>query len=57
MNVFVYRRFVGLSTGLSLDSYVHPNLKESAAKSVDAIDKFGHAIEEQLSVYGKRIIG
>jgi hypothetical protein len=53
----VYRRFVGLSTGLSLDSYVHPNLKESAAKSVEAIDKFGHAIEEQLSVYGKRIIG
>uniref|UniRef100_A0A3B4ZCN1 Very long-chain specific acyl-CoA dehydrogenase, mitochondrial n=1 Tax=Stegastes partitus TaxID=144197 RepID=A0A3B4ZCN1_9TELE len=46
----------GLSTGLTLQGTVHPELAQSGELTVKAIEQFGVVIEEQLIKHGKKII-
>ncbi|XP_078284309.1 very long-chain specific acyl-CoA dehydrogenase, mitochondrial isoform X2 [Rhinoraja longicauda] len=50
------RRKVGLSTGVTLDNVVHPELRESSELTVGAIERFGGCTEDLLLKYGKKII-
>uniref|UniRef100_A0AAQ6AHR5 Very long-chain specific acyl-CoA dehydrogenase, mitochondrial n=1 Tax=Amphiprion ocellaris TaxID=80972 RepID=A0AAQ6AHR5_AMPOC len=46
----------GLSTGLTLQGTVHPELAQSGELTVKAIEQFGVVVEEMLIKYGKKII-
>lgn len=50
------RRAVGLSHGPSLDNYVSPQLKESAALISKCLEQFDASVEYLLIKYGKDII-
>ncbi|XP_051900679.1 very long-chain specific acyl-CoA dehydrogenase, mitochondrial [Pristis pectinata] len=50
------RRKVGLSTGITLNNVVHPELQESSELAVKAIEKFGGCTEDLLLKYGKKIV-
>ncbi|XP_017578539.1 very long-chain specific acyl-CoA dehydrogenase, mitochondrial [Pygocentrus nattereri] len=50
------KRKAGMSTGLTLQGTVHPELAQSGELSVKAIEQFGEVIEELLLKHGKRII-
>uniref|UniRef100_A0A3Q3X3H2 Very long-chain specific acyl-CoA dehydrogenase, mitochondrial n=1 Tax=Mola mola TaxID=94237 RepID=A0A3Q3X3H2_MOLML len=50
------KRKAGLSTGLSLQGTVHPELAQSGELTVKAIEQFGQVIEELLIKHGKKII-
>ncbi|XP_072543646.1 very long-chain specific acyl-CoA dehydrogenase, mitochondrial [Salminus brasiliensis] len=50
------KRKAGLSTGLTLQGKVHPELAQSGELTVKAIEQFGIVIEELLLKHGKRII-
>ncbi|KAF3697902.1 Very long-chain specific acyl-CoA dehydrogenase, mitochondrial [Channa argus] len=50
------KRKVGLSTGLTLQGVVHPELAQSGEMTVKAIEQFGEVIEELLVKHGKKII-
>lgn len=50
------KRKAGLSTGLSLQGSVHPDLAQSGDLTVKAIEQFGAVVEELLMKHGKRII-
>ncbi|XP_008299384.1 very long-chain specific acyl-CoA dehydrogenase, mitochondrial [Stegastes partitus] len=50
------KRKAGLSTGLTLQGTVHPELAQSGELTVKAIEQFGVVIEEQLIKHGKKII-
>ncbi|KAF7657831.1 hypothetical protein LDENG_00021290 [Lucifuga dentata] len=50
------KRKAGLSTGLTLQGTVHPELAQSGELTVKAIEEFGVVIEEQLIIHGKKII-
>ncbi|XP_041841494.1 very long-chain specific acyl-CoA dehydrogenase, mitochondrial [Melanotaenia boesemani] len=50
------KRKAGLSTGLTLQGSVHPELSHSADLTVKAIEEFGAVIEELLLKHGKKII-
>uniref|UniRef100_H3CXS0 Very long-chain specific acyl-CoA dehydrogenase, mitochondrial n=1 Tax=Tetraodon nigroviridis TaxID=99883 RepID=H3CXS0_TETNG len=47
---------VGLSTGLTLQGSVHPELAQSGDLTVKAIEQFGAVVEEMLIKHGKKII-
>ncbi|XP_068164768.1 very long-chain specific acyl-CoA dehydrogenase, mitochondrial isoform X2 [Antennarius striatus] len=51
------KRSAGLSSGLSLQGDVHPQLAESGQLTVNAVEQFGMIVEEQLSRHGQKIIG
>ncbi|XP_077401042.1 very long-chain specific acyl-CoA dehydrogenase, mitochondrial [Vanacampus margaritifer] len=50
------KRKAGMSTGLTLQGNVHPELAQSGQMAVKAIEQFGVAIEELLIKHGKKII-
>ncbi|XP_048373962.1 very long-chain specific acyl-CoA dehydrogenase, mitochondrial isoform X1 [Sphaerodactylus townsendi] len=50
------RRRAGFGTGITLSAVVHPSLNSSAERTVQAIDLFAGAVEEQLLKHGKKII-
>ncbi|XP_061768454.1 very long-chain specific acyl-CoA dehydrogenase, mitochondrial [Nerophis ophidion] len=50
------KRKAGLSTGLTLQGTVHPELAHSGELAVKAVEQFGIAIEELLIKHGKKII-
>ncbi|XP_051925085.1 very long-chain specific acyl-CoA dehydrogenase, mitochondrial [Hippocampus zosterae] len=50
------KRKAGLSTGLTLQGTIHPELAQSGEMAVKAIEQFGVAIEELLIKHGKKII-
>ncbi|KAM9425486.1 very long-chain specific acyl-CoA dehydrogenase, mitochondrial [Pholidichthys leucotaenia] len=50
------KRMAGLSTGLTLQGTVHPELAQSGDLTVKAIEQFGVVIEELLVKHGKNII-
>ncbi|XP_023136575.2 very long-chain specific acyl-CoA dehydrogenase, mitochondrial [Amphiprion ocellaris] len=50
------KRKAGLSTGLTLQGTVHPELAQSGELTVKAIEQFGVVVEEMLIKYGKKII-
>lgn len=50
------KRKAGLSTGLTLQGTVHPELAHSGELTVKAIEQFGGVIEELLIKHGKKII-
>ncbi|XP_005804828.1 very long-chain specific acyl-CoA dehydrogenase, mitochondrial [Xiphophorus maculatus] len=50
------KRKAGLSTGLTLQGSIHPNLAQSGDLTVKAIEQFGAVIEELLVKHGKKII-
>ncbi|XP_022069142.2 very long-chain specific acyl-CoA dehydrogenase, mitochondrial [Acanthochromis polyacanthus] len=50
------KRKAGLSTGLTLQGTVHPELAQSGELTVKAIEQFGLVIEEMLIKHGKKII-
>lgn len=50
------KRKAGLSTGLTLQGTVHPELAQSGELAVKAIEQFGAVIEELLIKHGKKII-
>uniref|UniRef100_A0A3P8SG52 Very long-chain specific acyl-CoA dehydrogenase, mitochondrial n=1 Tax=Amphiprion percula TaxID=161767 RepID=A0A3P8SG52_AMPPE len=50
------KRKAGLSTGLTLQGTVHPELAQSGELTVKAIEQFGVVIEEMLIKHGKKII-
>ncbi|XP_030648509.1 very long-chain specific acyl-CoA dehydrogenase, mitochondrial [Chanos chanos] len=50
------RRRAGLSTGLTLQGSVHPELSPSGDLAVKAIETFGVTIEDLLLKHGKKII-
>ncbi|XP_072114640.1 very long-chain specific acyl-CoA dehydrogenase, mitochondrial isoform X5 [Mobula birostris] len=50
------RRKVGLSTGITLNNVVHPELQESGDLMVKAIERFGGCTEDLLLKYGKKIV-
>ncbi|XP_071765583.1 very long-chain specific acyl-CoA dehydrogenase, mitochondrial [Centroberyx gerrardi] len=50
------KRKAGLSTGLTLQGTVHPELAQSGELTVKAIEQFGAVIEELLIKHGKKII-
>nr|XP_054771211.1 very long-chain specific acyl-CoA dehydrogenase, mitochondrial-like [Lytechinus pictus] len=51
-----YKRMVGISSGPSLNQYVHPDLQESAAKTATSIEEFGVAVEGLLVKHGKKVV-
>ncbi|MGH0178706.1 UNVERIFIED_CONTAM: hypothetical protein FKN15_077692 [Acipenser sinensis] len=51
------KRKAGLSSGLSLQGTVHPELAESGELLVKAIEQFGGVVEDQLLKHGKKIVG
>ncbi|XP_062904768.1 very long-chain specific acyl-CoA dehydrogenase, mitochondrial isoform X3 [Mobula hypostoma] len=50
------RRKVGLSTGITLNNVVHPELQDSGDLLVKAIERFGGCTEDLLLKYGKKIV-
>jgi len=50
------KRKAGLSTGLTLQGSVHPELAHSGELTVKAIEQFGAVVEELLIKHGKKII-
>nr|XP_057923941.1 very long-chain specific acyl-CoA dehydrogenase, mitochondrial isoform X2 [Doryrhamphus excisus] len=50
------KRKAGMSTGLTLQGTVHPELAHSGELAVKAIEQFGMVIEELLIKHGKKII-
>ncbi|CAN9509628.1 unnamed protein product [Ophioblennius macclurei] len=50
------KRKAGLSTGLTLQGTVHPDLAHSGELTVKAIEEFGAIVEEMLVKHGKKII-
>jgi len=50
------KRKAGLSTGITLQGTVHPELAQSGQLAVEAIEQFGGVIEELLVKHGKKII-
>ncbi|XP_029436587.1 very long-chain specific acyl-CoA dehydrogenase, mitochondrial isoform X2 [Rhinatrema bivittatum] len=50
------KRKAGLGTGLSLKGTVHPELQKSGELTVQAVERFGDAVEELLIKHGKKII-
>jgi len=50
------KRKAGLSTGITLQGTVHPDLAQSGQLAVDAIEQFGGVVEELLVKHGKKII-
>ncbi|XP_061524732.1 very long-chain specific acyl-CoA dehydrogenase, mitochondrial [Phycodurus eques] len=50
------KRKAGMSTGMTLQGTVHPELAQSGELTVKAIEQFGVAIEELLIKHGKKII-
>ncbi|XP_019711557.1 very long-chain specific acyl-CoA dehydrogenase, mitochondrial isoform X1 [Hippocampus comes] len=50
------KRKAGMSTGLTLQGTIHPELAQSGEMAVKAIEQFGVAIEELLIKHGKKII-
>ncbi|XP_030609603.1 very long-chain specific acyl-CoA dehydrogenase, mitochondrial [Archocentrus centrarchus] len=50
------KRRAGLSTGLTLQGTVHPELAQSGDLTVKAIEQFGGVVEELLIKHGKKII-
>ncbi|TDG99680.1 hypothetical protein EPR50_G00197010 [Perca flavescens] len=50
------KRKAGLSTGLTLQGTVHPELAQSGELTTKAIEQFGAVIEELLIKHGKKII-
>ncbi|KAG8431530.1 hypothetical protein GDO86_018382 [Hymenochirus boettgeri] len=50
------RRRAGLSTGITLQGRVHPELLKSAELAVASVEDFGGTVEELLVKYGKRIV-
>jgi len=50
------RRKAGLSTGITLQGTVHPELAQSGQLAIEAIEQFGGVIEELLVKHGKKII-
>nr|XP_061810707.1 very long-chain specific acyl-CoA dehydrogenase, mitochondrial-like isoform X2 [Nerophis lumbriciformis] len=50
------KRKAGMSTGLTLQGSVHPELSQCGDLAVEAIEQFGTAIEELLIKHGKKII-
>lgn len=51
------RSAVGIGSGNTLASHVHPNLFDSAALTCESVELFGGAVEKLLIKYGKNIIG
>uniref|UniRef100_A0A673CYY0 Very long-chain specific acyl-CoA dehydrogenase, mitochondrial n=1 Tax=Sphaeramia orbicularis TaxID=375764 RepID=A0A673CYY0_9TELE len=49
-------RKAGMSTGLTLQGSVHPELAHSGELTVKAIEQFGTVVEELLIKHGKKII-
>ncbi|XP_053715477.1 very long-chain specific acyl-CoA dehydrogenase, mitochondrial [Synchiropus splendidus] len=50
------KRKAGMSTGLTLQGSVHPDLAQSGDLAVKAIEQFGGVVEELLIKHGKKII-
>uniref|UniRef100_A0A671WAW4 Very long-chain specific acyl-CoA dehydrogenase, mitochondrial n=1 Tax=Sparus aurata TaxID=8175 RepID=A0A671WAW4_SPAAU len=50
------KRKAGLSTGLTLQGTVHPELAQSGELTVKAIEQFGAVVEDLLMKHGKKII-
>ncbi|KAM8882409.1 very long-chain specific acyl-CoA dehydrogenase, mitochondrial [Synchiropus picturatus] len=50
------KRKAGMSTGLTLQGNVHPDLAQSGDLAVKAIEQFGGVVEELLIKHGKKII-
>ncbi|XP_037116199.1 very long-chain specific acyl-CoA dehydrogenase, mitochondrial [Syngnathus acus] len=50
------KRKAGMSTGLTLQGNIHPELAQSGDMAVKAIEQFGVAVEELLIKHGKKII-
>ncbi|XP_059211017.1 very long-chain specific acyl-CoA dehydrogenase, mitochondrial [Centropristis striata] len=50
------KRKAGLSTGLTLQGSVHPDLAHSGELTTKAIEQFGAVVEELLIKHGKKII-
>ncbi|XP_051284806.1 very long-chain specific acyl-CoA dehydrogenase, mitochondrial [Dicentrarchus labrax] len=50
------KRKAGLSTGLTLQGTVHPELAQSGELTIKAIEQFGAVVEELLIKHGKKII-
>ncbi|XP_036967253.1 very long-chain specific acyl-CoA dehydrogenase, mitochondrial [Acanthopagrus latus] len=50
------KRKAGLSTGLTLQGTVHPELAHSGELTVKAIEQFGAVVEDLLMKHGKKII-
>lgn len=50
------KRKAGLSTGLTLQGNIHPELAQSGDLTVKAMEQFGGVIEELLVKHGKKII-
>ncbi|MED6284262.1 hypothetical protein CHARACLAT_017496 [Characodon lateralis] len=50
------KRKAGLSTGLTLQGSIHPELAQSGELTVKAIEQFGAVNEELLVKHGKKII-
>uniref|UniRef100_A0AAZ3QDL4 Very long-chain specific acyl-CoA dehydrogenase, mitochondrial n=1 Tax=Oncorhynchus tshawytscha TaxID=74940 RepID=A0AAZ3QDL4_ONCTS len=50
------KRTAGLSTGLTLQGSVHPELSHSGNLAVKAIEHFGVTVEDMLLKYGKNIL-
>ncbi|XP_047241074.1 very long-chain specific acyl-CoA dehydrogenase, mitochondrial isoform X2 [Girardinichthys multiradiatus] len=50
------KRTAGLSTGLTLQGSIHPELSQSGDLAVKAIEQFGAVNEELLVKHGKKII-
>ncbi|XP_070710535.1 very long-chain specific acyl-CoA dehydrogenase, mitochondrial [Pempheris klunzingeri] len=50
------KRKAGLSTGLTLQGTVHPELAQSGDLTTKAIEQFGAVVEELLIKHGKKII-
>ena len=48
---------VGMSTGQSLEPFVHSKLGESAKQASKAVEDFGVGVENLLVKHGKKIIG
>uniref|UniRef100_A0A671W7V6 Very long-chain specific acyl-CoA dehydrogenase, mitochondrial n=1 Tax=Sparus aurata TaxID=8175 RepID=A0A671W7V6_SPAAU len=56
LRLFVISFFAGLSTGLTLQGTVHPELAQSGELTVKAIEQFGAVVEDLLMKHGKKII-
>ncbi|KAH3805838.1 hypothetical protein DPMN_134147 [Dreissena polymorpha] len=56
MGTKMMKRRMGLSTGVSLQSVVHPDLSTAGNQTAQAIEKFGATVEQLLMKYKKSII-
>ncbi|XP_033928147.1 LOW QUALITY PROTEIN: very long-chain specific acyl-CoA dehydrogenase, mitochondrial [Melopsittacus undulatus] len=50
------RRKAGMGSGLSLQEHVHPELKESAQKTLQCLELFAATADALLLKYGKKIV-